>query len=73
MPKSVFCIWRLSKGLFDFSIPGMLLAGFLIKNIPVINDNVQIKHKWSSALRSIALSIILVRAGLGLDSKVLKL
>ncbi|ELK23238.1 Mitochondrial sodium/hydrogen exchanger NHA2 [Myotis davidii] len=48
---------------------GMLLAGFLIKNIPVINDNVQIKHKWSSALRSIALSIILVRAGLGLDSK----
>ncbi|KAK2498830.1 hypothetical protein MC885_004735 [Smutsia gigantea] len=50
----------------------MLLAGFLIKNIPVINDNVQIKHKWSSALRSIALSIILVRAGLGLDSKALK-
>nr|XP_017503020.2 sodium/hydrogen exchanger 9B2 isoform X3 [Manis javanica] len=51
---------------------GMLLAGFLIRNIPVINDNIQIKHKWSSALRSIALSIILVRAGLGLDSKALK-
>lgn len=51
---------------------GMLLAGFLIKNIPVINDNVQIKHKWSSSLRSIALSIILVRAGLGLDSKALQ-
>ncbi|XP_029798410.1 sodium/hydrogen exchanger 9B2 isoform X3 [Suricata suricatta] len=51
---------------------GMLLAGFLIRNIPVISDNVQIKHKWSSALRSIALSIILVRAGLGLDSKALK-
>lgn len=51
---------------------GMLLAGFLIKNIPIINDNVQIKHKWSSSLRSIALSIILVRAGLGLDSKALK-
>ncbi|XP_077611834.1 sodium/hydrogen exchanger 9B2 isoform X4 [Crocuta crocuta] len=48
---------------------GMLLAGFLIRNIPIISDNVQIKHKWSSALRSIALSIILVRAGLGLDSK----
>ncbi|VCX38568.1 unnamed protein product, partial [Gulo gulo] len=28
--------------------------------------------KWSSALRSIALSVILVRAGLGLDSKALK-
>lgn len=51
---------------------GMLLAGFLIRNIPVISDNVQIKHKWSSSLRSIALSIILVRAGLGLDSKALK-
>ncbi|KAL2780681.1 sodium/hydrogen exchanger 9B2 isoform 5 [Daubentonia madagascariensis] len=48
---------------------GMLLAGFLIRNIPIISDNVQIKHKWSSSIRSIALSIILVRAGLGLDSK----
>ncbi|KAM8906252.1 sodium/hydrogen exchanger 9B2 isoform 4-T4 [Lycaon pictus] len=48
---------------------GMLLAGFLIRNIPIISDNVQIKYKWSSALRSIALSVILVRAGLGLDSK----
>lgn len=54
------------------SLLGMLLAGFLIRNIPVVNDNVQIKHKWSSSLRSIALSIILVRAGLGLDSKALK-
>lgn len=51
---------------------GMLLAGFLLRNIPVISDNVQIKRKWSSSLRSIALSIILVRAGLGLDSKALK-
>uniref|UniRef100_A0A2K6G366 Solute carrier family 9 member B2 n=1 Tax=Propithecus coquereli TaxID=379532 RepID=A0A2K6G366_PROCO len=60
-------------GLLDRVITnGMLLAGFLIRNIPVISDNVQIKHKWSSSLRSIALSIILVRAGLGLDSKALK-
>ncbi|XP_016079087.1 PREDICTED: mitochondrial sodium/hydrogen exchanger 9B2 isoform X1 [Miniopterus natalensis] len=51
---------------------GMLLAGFLLRNIPVVSDNVQIKHKWSSTLRSIALSIILIRAGLGLDSKALK-
>ncbi|XP_070359492.1 sodium/hydrogen exchanger 9B2-like isoform X2 [Equus asinus] len=51
---------------------GMLLAGFLIRNIPVVNDNVQIKHKWSSALRSIALSVILVRAGLGLDPQALR-
>ncbi|XP_075400978.1 sodium/hydrogen exchanger 9B2 isoform X2 [Tenrec ecaudatus] len=51
---------------------GMLLAGFLIRNSPVVSDHVQIKHRWSSSLRSIALSIILVRAGLGLDSKALK-
>ncbi|XP_005406291.1 PREDICTED: mitochondrial sodium/hydrogen exchanger 9B2 [Chinchilla lanigera] len=51
---------------------GMLLAGFLLRNIPVICDNVQIEHRWSSSLRSIALSIILVRAGLGLDSKALQ-
>ncbi|KAM5340146.1 sodium/hydrogen exchanger 9B2 isoform 2-T2 [Glossophaga mutica] len=51
---------------------GMLLAGFLIRNIPVISENVQIRHRWSSALRSLALSVILVRAGLGLDSKALK-
>ncbi|XP_012372928.2 sodium/hydrogen exchanger 9B2 isoform X2 [Octodon degus] len=51
---------------------GMLLAGFLLRNIPVICDNVQIEHRWSSSLRSIALSVILVRAGLGLDSKALR-
>lgn len=51
---------------------GMLLAGFLIRNIPVVSDQVQIKHKWSSSLRNIALAIILTRAGLGLDPKALK-
>eukprot|EP00079_Xenopus_tropicalis_P033906 XP_017947677.1 PREDICTED: mitochondrial sodium/hydrogen exchanger 9B2 isoform X1 [Xenopus tropicalis] len=51
---------------------GMLLAGFLIRNIPVITDQVQIHHKWSAALRNIALAIILVRAGLGLDPKALR-
>ncbi|XP_008057782.1 sodium/hydrogen exchanger 9B2 isoform X2 [Carlito syrichta] len=61
------------RGLLDRVITnGMLLAGFLMRNIPVISDNVQINHKWSSSLRSIALSIILVRAGLGLDSEALK-
>lgn len=51
---------------------GMLLAGFLLRNIPIISESVQIQHKWSSSLRSIALSVILVRAGLGLDSKALR-
>ncbi|XP_049741570.1 sodium/hydrogen exchanger 9B2-like [Elephas maximus indicus] len=51
---------------------GMLLAGFLIRNVPVISDNVQIEHEWSSSLRSIALCIILARAGLEVDLQTLK-
>ncbi|XP_075356766.1 sodium/hydrogen exchanger 9B2-like isoform X1 [Mycteria americana] len=51
---------------------GMLLAGFLIRNTPFISDIVQINLRWSAALRNIALSIILTRAGLGLDPKALK-
>uniref|UniRef100_F6YW10 Solute carrier family 9 member B1 n=1 Tax=Ornithorhynchus anatinus TaxID=9258 RepID=F6YW10_ORNAN len=60
-------------GILDLIITnGMLLAGFLIRNTPGLSDQVQIKRKWSSSLRNIALAIILVRAGLGLDSKALK-
>ncbi|XP_048366193.1 sodium/hydrogen exchanger 9B2 isoform X2 [Sphaerodactylus townsendi] len=51
---------------------GMLLVGFLLRNIPLISDLIQIDTKWSAALRSIALAIILARAGLGLDPKALK-
>uniref|UniRef100_A0A4W3JED1 Solute carrier family 9 member B2 n=1 Tax=Callorhinchus milii TaxID=7868 RepID=A0A4W3JED1_CALMI len=50
---------------------GMLLAGFLLRNIPVVSEAVYIDQKWSSALRSIALAVILTRAGLGLDPKAL--
>nr|XP_056711806.1 sodium/hydrogen exchanger 9B2-like [Euleptes europaea] len=51
---------------------GMLLVGFLLRNIPSVSDLIQIDTKWSAALRSIALAIILARAGLGLDPKALK-
>uniref|UniRef100_A0A8B9BT17 Solute carrier family 9 member B2 n=1 Tax=Anser brachyrhynchus TaxID=132585 RepID=A0A8B9BT17_9AVES len=51
---------------------GMLLAGFLIRNTPFVSDIVQINLRWSAALRNISLSIILTRAGLGLDPKALK-
>ncbi|XP_075705875.1 sodium/hydrogen exchanger 9B2-like isoform X2 [Rhinoderma darwinii] len=51
---------------------GMLLAGFLIRNIPFVTDQVQISYKWSASLRNIALAIILTRAGLGLDQKALR-
>ncbi|XP_069778956.1 sodium/hydrogen exchanger 9B2-like [Narcine bancroftii] len=51
---------------------GMLLAGFVLRNIPVISEAIYIDYKWSSSLRSIALAIILTRAGLGLDAKALR-
>ncbi|XP_063116644.1 sodium/hydrogen exchanger 9B1 isoform X8 [Cavia porcellus] len=51
---------------------GMLLAGFIIRNIPSIAKHVKVPTWWSSTLRSTALTVILIRAGLGLDPKVLQ-
>uniref|UniRef100_A0A2K6FHQ8 Solute carrier family 9 member B1 n=1 Tax=Propithecus coquereli TaxID=379532 RepID=A0A2K6FHQ8_PROCO len=51
---------------------GMLLAGFIIRNVPFISDHVQVHTSWSSILRNTALTIILIRAGLGLDPQALK-
>ncbi|XP_055484150.1 sodium/hydrogen exchanger 9B1 [Psammomys obesus] len=51
---------------------GMLLAGFTIRNVPIIYEFVHIPTTWSSALRNTALTIILIRAGLGLDPQALK-
>lgn len=46
------------------------MCGFCLRNIPVINVATNINPSWSSALRSIALSVILVKAGLDLDPTV---
>ncbi|XP_004612788.2 sodium/hydrogen exchanger 9B2 [Sorex araneus] len=51
---------------------GMLLASFLLRNVPALSDSIHVEPRWSSALRSVALAVILVRAGLGLDSKALR-
>lgn len=51
---------------------GMLVAGIALRNIPVVTDAVYIDKDWSSSLRSIALAVILARAGLGLDGSALK-
>nr|AXV43385.1 sodium/hydrogen exchanger 9B2 [Lateolabrax maculatus] len=51
---------------------GMLLMGFLLRNIPVITDGVYIDFRWSTSLRNIALAVILARAGLGLDPTALR-
>lgn len=49
---------------------GMLLAGLLLRNVPYVTDAIFIDTHWSAALRNIALSIILTRAGLGLNPEV---
>lgn len=51
---------------------GMLVVGFLLRNIPGISLAKGINKQWSSALRNVALVIILLRSGLGLDIQALK-
>ncbi|XP_055334940.1 sodium/hydrogen exchanger 9B2-like isoform X2 [Paramacrobiotus metropolitanus] len=51
---------------------GMLIVGFMLRNVPGIIVATDIDRKWSSVLRSIALTVILTRAGLGLDGKALR-
>lgn len=49
----------------------MLLAGFILRNVPYIDVGKYKSQEWSSALRMTALTVILTRAGLGLDPKAL--
>lgn len=51
---------------------GMLIVGCLLRNIPYVNYGKDIDRMWASALRTIALCVILLRAGLGLDPQALK-
>ncbi|XP_070544796.1 sodium/hydrogen exchanger 9B2-like isoform X2 [Ptychodera flava] len=51
---------------------GMLIVGVLLRNIPYINVAKDIEPEWSISLRNIAFTVILIRAGLGLDAKALK-
>lgn len=72
----IVCGWIISKIPMPKLPPlpplfGMLLAGFALANIPVINVAAYIHNEWSSALRSIALAVILVKAGLDLDASAL--
>ncbi|WAR20709.1 SL9B2-like protein [Mya arenaria] len=52
---------------------GMLIVGCLLRNVPkidIVGNNLD--SGWSSALRQIALTVILIRAGLGLDPAALR-
>lgn len=51
----------------------MLIIGCLLRNVPRIKSiGESIDQSWSSSLRSLALIVILTRAGLGLDPVALK-
>ncbi|XP_041363760.1 sodium/hydrogen exchanger 9B2-like isoform X2 [Gigantopelta aegis] len=51
---------------------GMLIVGGLLNNVPHISIAKDIDHTWSAGARQIALTVILIRAGLGLDPKALR-
>ena len=51
---------------------GMLIVGILMKNVPYIDFAKYLDDSWASALRSVSLTIILLRAGLGLDPVALR-
>lgn len=60
--------------LFKFPpLLGMLIAGFLLRNLPgPLNFVNNIDRSWSAFLRSVALVVILLRSGLELDPGALK-
>lgn len=83
LPRSnIFGLWVLFiccviGGYFVefFRLPpllGMLIVGILLKNVPYVNVGRDINPNWSGILRNTALTVILIRAGLGLDPMVLK-
>ena len=68
--SSVFGL--LTKWLLLPQLVGMILAGFLLRNVPGIDFARHISNGWSSAIRNIALIIILIRGGLSMNFKQLK-
>ena len=51
---------------------GMLVAGFVLRNVRGIDLARHIDKRWSSTLRSMALVVILIRSGLGLNTSALR-
>ena len=54
------------------SLLGMLIAGFMLKNVDGIHVAKHIDNDWSLTIRNVALVVILLRSGLGLDQNALK-
>ncbi|CAB4028608.1 sodium hydrogen exchanger 9B2-like [Paramuricea clavata] len=54
------------------SLLGMLITGFVLKNVDGIDVAKDIDNDWSLTIRNVALVVILLRSGLGLDQNALK-
>ena len=54
------------------SLLGMLIVGFMLRNVPGIDAARHIDKYWSATLRSIALVVILTLSGLELDPVALR-
>ena len=50
----------------------MLVVGFLLKNVKGIDVGRDIDNNWSLTLRNVALVVILLRSGLGLNGGALR-
>ncbi|XP_068744939.1 sodium/hydrogen exchanger 9B2-like isoform X3 [Montipora capricornis] len=66
-----FLARKLSKDALP-SLLGMLVVGFILRNVPGIDVANDIDRTWSATLRSMALVVILTRSGLELDPGALK-
>lgn len=66
-----FLTRRLSKDALP-SLLGMLIVGFILRNVPGVDVARYIDKTWSANLRSMALVVILTRSGLELDPGALK-
>ena len=62
----------LAKLVFLPPLFGMIVAGFILRNVPGIDFVRDINPAWSSTIRNIALVIVLIRGGLSLNPRQLK-
>ncbi|XP_025095637.1 sodium/hydrogen exchanger 9B2-like isoform X1 [Pomacea canaliculata] len=72
-PFFFLLVWRIPCQLGEATAPlGMLIVGGILGNVPGIDIAKDINQSWGSGARQIALTVILIRAGLGLDPKALR-
>ncbi len=62
----------MAKWIFLPPLIGMIIAGFILRNVPGIDFARDISGSWSSTARNIALVLVLTRGGLSMDIKQLK-